>query len=202
MIKKSNDMFYEFGAKMLVIDFSVCPDIFVKALIEGDFSENRNIHWHLGWGEYLDDIPFPIVFHQRDSDGKKFRDVMPMRFSPWMFLISNKFKSVLEENNISGWKDYPVEVYDKKGNPILGYSGFSITGRGGEMEGASSPKWKEICDSRQRPRYHPKQWDGSDIFRINPAYLVISKKLKDILIENKITGVEYFPLSRDIDIIE
>ena len=202
MEKKSCESFYEFGAKMLIIDLSVSPDIFSKAIKEGDFSEKRNIHWHLGWGDYLPDTEFPIVFRQWDSDGKKLRDVIPMRFSPWIFLISDRFRSALEENDITGWKMYSAEVYDKKGNPILGYSGFSITGRGGEMEGASSPEWEEICRSRQRKKYDPNQWDGSDIFRIDPAYLVVTKKFRDILIKNKITGVECYPLSDNIDILE
>ena len=201
MEKKSNE-FFKFGAKMLIIDFSVAPAIFDKAIKEGDFSENRNIHWHLGWGEYLPDTKFPIIFNQSDSDGKKIRDVIPMRFSPWIFLISDKFKSVLEENAITGWKSYPAKVYDKKGNPILGYSGFSITGRGGEMEGASSPEWKEICRSGQRLKYNSNQWDGSDIFRIDPAFLAVSNKFRDVLIKNKITGVKCYPLSEDgVDIL-
>ncbi len=197
-----NNSFYILKAKGPLSDFAVTPDIFEKAVREHDFSEKRNIHLQLCWGEYLEDTQFPIVFHPIRYSGKNFKDVLSLRYGTFVFLISDRFKSLLEGNGITGWKSYPIEVYDKKGNPILGYSGFSITGRGGEMEGARSPKWKEICDSRQRPRYHPKQWDGSDIFRIDPAYLVISKKLRDILIESKITGVEYFPLSKDIDIIE
>ena len=178
---------------MPLSDFAVRPDIFEQALKENDFSEKRKIHMQLCWGDYLEGTQFPIVFHPVDSDcGKNFKDVLGMRYASYVFLISDKFKAVLEDNGVTGWKSYPVEIYGKKGERILGYNGFSVTGRGGAMAEAYL-EW-EIARNMDW-HYDPSQWDGSDIFKIYPAYLTITRRVKDLLVSAGITGVKYTPLS-------
>lgn len=193
-INKTDDLFFVLHAKLPLSDFAVSPDIFVQALKEGDFSEKRDIHLQLCWGEYLEGTQFPIVFHPTEYSGKNFKDVLGMRYGTFTFLISDRFKAVLEDNGVTGWQSYPVEVYGKKGEQILGYNGFSVIGRGGAMEGAYSAEWKEIC---RRPPLHYRliQWDGSDIFRIYPAYLMITKQVKDLLVSAGITGLKFQPFS-------
>ena len=41
------------------------------------------------------------------------RDVLDMR-SVGFFVISDRMKDVLEENGFTGWKTYPIQLYDKK----------------------------------------------------------------------------------------
>lgn len=200
-MKNITDSFYILGAKGPLSDFAVTPDIFERAVRERDFSKRRDIHMQLCWGEYLSDTQFPIVFHPCNYSGKQLRDVVSLRYGSFVFLISDKFKSVLEDNEVTGWKSYPVEIYGKKGEKVLGYNGFSVIGRGGALEGAYSAEWDEIC---KKPFLHYRfgQWDGSDIFRIYPAYLMITKRVKDLLIGADITGVKYTPISERILLIK
>jgi hypothetical protein len=34
----------------------------------------------------------------------------------------------LEENQFTGWKIYPIKLFDKKENEVEGYHGLSVTG--------------------------------------------------------------------------
>lgn len=151
----SNDFFYNLDAKGPLSDFAVTPDIFENAVRERDYSETRNIHLQLCWGEYLKETLFPIVFHPSNYCGNNFKDVLSLRYGTFVFLISDRFRSVLEANEVSGWKSYPVVIYGKKGERILGYSGFSIIGRGGAIEGSHNPEWSML--SKQPLRYNPSQ---------------------------------------------
>ena len=45
--------------------------------------------------------------------------------SEWLIRID---RALLEENGITGWSTYPIEVYDRKGNSLPDYHGFAITG--------------------------------------------------------------------------
>ena len=46
-----------------------------------------------------------------------------------LYLISKKTIDILKSNNITGWRDYPAVVYDKKNNILNDYSILSITGK-------------------------------------------------------------------------
>lgn len=173
---KDNPRFYSFCVKYYYNTFSVRSDIFAEAIRTYDFSERRNVDQYLMSGEYPEWITFPVICHQ--DDGKKLRDIMAWSFHP--YIISNRTVKLLEENHVTGWKTYPVEIYDKKGNLISGYQGFSVTGRGGSMK---ENKWRR------------SDWDGSDIFIIGNIGHYVTERVKILLEENKIKSAEFFPLS-------
>src|ERR1700678_3180654 len=73
-------------------------------------------------------IDFPITFKQ--EYGKKLYDILDTGYAGF-FLISERMRKILEENNLTGWKVFPIKLYDKKGNEIVGYHGFSAAGHSG-----------------------------------------------------------------------
>lgn len=196
MAKNYDDQeFYLFGVKNSAAALSVTPDIFEEAVRTGNFSERRRIHNCLALGEYPDYLQFPVIFHK--DEGVKLRDLASMAYGLAHFLISDRIRLILEENHLTGWKTYPIELYDKKGKEIWGYNGFSFVGRGGAIEGSMGPMWREI--QHKRHRYDRTQWDGSDFFIIYPMYPVITERALNILCQNKISGAEFYPLSTEVD---
>ena len=112
------------------------------------------------------------------------------RFDGHVFVVSDRLVNVLLDNNITGWKTYPIIVYDKKGTAINGYHGFTVSGRGGTM---LAP-----MDERGNIIGHPEcivwdscQWDGTDIFWIKPNYVVVTERVKDVLKEARIDSLSF-----------
>src|ERR1700722_20078064 len=65
-------------------------------------------------------IDFPVFFKQ--EYGNKLYDILDTGF-PGLFIISERMRKILEENNLTGWKVFPIKLYDKKGNEIADYHG-------------------------------------------------------------------------------
>lgn len=190
--------FYSFGSQPATRAFAASPDIFTEAVQNGDYSDRRQIHHFLAWGDYPAFLDFPVVFHQ-DEYAKEIRDFIDMGYNHNPFLISTKVKNLLIENSFTGWKDYPILLYDNKGNQINGYHGFSTIGRGGTMEGSLGPEWKEISRRGNRLKYDLSQWDGSDFFRVFPGYLIATERVVSVLRSHKITGFSVDLLSNRVD---
>ena len=153
---------------------------------------DKNIdHLKLIKGNY-EGIDFPITFKQ--EYGNKLYDILDTGFAGF-FLISEKMRKTLEENNLTGWKVFPIKLYDKKGNEITGYHGFSATGH----SGPTSYEKSEIIEKRRVPHgplckfykgVNIDNWDGTDFFTPDGTYQTfITKKTADILKKNKITNV-------------
>ena len=197
--------FYKFGSEGYLTTFFVSPDLFENAIENNLFGpeSGREIHHQLLYGDdsgsYPKYIEFPVVY--RHEEGKKMRDMLDMRFDGHCFLISDRMKLLMEDNGITGWKSYPVLVYDKKGNEIKGYHGFTVTGRGGEMRFLMPPNQIPYGESSHYCQWEQDQWDGSDIFRIRPNYLIVTKRTMLLFKENKITSPHFYPLSESATIL-
>lgn len=128
--------YYSFDSTKYLVTLAVTPDLFSKAIDDGDFSADsfRHIIPKLMLGTYPDNLIFPVEFTEKN--GKKLRDVIEMRWS-FAFLISTRIKELFEENGITGWKPYDVVVKRKNGEIIPGYHGFSVLGRYPELLPAS-----------------------------------------------------------------
>lgn len=61
-------------------------------------------------GNY-EDMAFPIAFKQ--GTGNNLLDILDTGF-PGLYLISERLKAILEDNHLTGWKTYPIKLYDKK----------------------------------------------------------------------------------------
>lgn len=151
-------------------------------------------HLRLVLGNY-DEIDFPVLFKQ--DEGKKLQDVLETGTAA-LYLISDKMKNALTENQLTGWKTFPVRVLDKRGNEIEGYHGLSITGRSGPLDYSKCP----VIETRVSPsaplvkHYVGKYidlstWDGSDFFLPEGSYgTIITPKAAHVLTKNKLTNID------------
>lgn len=140
-------------------------------------------------------ISFPVIFKQ--EYGKKLQDILDTGWAS-LFLISDKMKSILEENALTGWKAFEVKVLDKKGQEIQGYHGLSITGRCGKIDYSKS----EIIEKRFVPnaplgKYYKglhvglDKWDGSDFFLPEKYFgIIITSRAAEVLKKSKFTNIK------------
>ncbi|MCC6762943.1 MAG: hypothetical protein IT252_17105 [Chitinophagaceae bacterium] len=144
----------------------------------------------------LDSFHFPIKFVQ--DRGKRLYDFLN---TSWvgMYLVSSKFRDVLLENNVTGWCSYDIELYDKKGEPVLGYYGFAVNGRVGETTFSEDTLIERrivptgpLCSFYIGKFFDINLWDGSEIFLSpNSREIYCTKRVADLLTETKCTHL-YF----------
>lgn len=185
--------FYELDSRLVSLTFQALP-IGLKKFHPIELNEKcRFDETKLIEGDYSG-ISFPVIFKQ--ESGKKMEDVLDTG-SVSLFLISDKMKTVLEENALTGWKTFEVKVLNKKGMEIQGYHGLSITGRCGKIDYSKS----EVIKKRAVPNgplgKHYKglhvgldQWDNSDFFLPEGNLgIIITSRAAEILKKNKLTNI-------------
>jgi hypothetical protein len=134
----------------------------------------------------------PIRF--QITSGKNPCDFMAGSFSP---VITERLVQLLKKERITGWKPYPVEVYDQKGQQVSEqFHGFSITGRGGPQDvtrGVESVFTED--DGTKKPMrmsalyFDLNNWDGSDLFIIDDSYwLLATPRAIEVFESAKVTG--------------
>jgi len=197
--------FYKFGSKLLSSTMQVHMDR-PKGFLPIAPDERRLMDEdRLMQGVYNDFI-FPIVFKQ--EYGKKLQDMFDTGTAS-LYLISDKMKTVLEDNHLTGWQTFAVKVFTKKGEEISGYHGLSITGRCGEIDDSKS----EIIEKRLVPngtigRFRKglyvglDKWDGSDFF-LPEKYLgtIVTSRAAEILNKSRLTNIRLQNLA-DIEILD
>ena len=185
--------FYTFNSKVYLTTVSVFPYLCEPLMGDAAFNFMNNKIIKGDWSG----LEFPLIFHQIEN-GKKLRDVLDMRYVS-AYLISDRMKNILEENKITGWKSYPVVIYDKKGGIIKGYNGFSIVGRSGPLDLKNQPIEPVIDDNGHITEYKEyvggwfdaNTWDGCDVFiQDNSLRIIITDRLHKILKKEKITAIE------------
>lgn len=169
-------------------DFGSQP---VSSTIQAHLTDLSIDHLKLIKGNYQG-INFPIIFKQ--EYGNKLYDILDTGCAGF-FLISERMRKILEENNLTGWIVFPIKLYDKKGKEITGYHGFSVIGH----SGPTSYEKSEIIEKRKVAngplcKYYKgvivDNWDGSDFFTPEGTYeTFITKKAAEILTKFKITNV-------------
>lgn len=188
--------FYDFSSCHYLTTFAARADKFEKCLIERNGEAGGEFYDSLILGDYKN-IEFPVIFRKMrgGSSGNKMRDILDTRYPP-LHLISDRFKAILEDTGMTGWKSYPIILYDARGNSIEGYNGFSIVGRAGEMRKYDIPPI-ELGYSPKSDGYYfdVDTWDGSDIFILeNSRCVVVTENFIKMLRTNKITACEYIRL--------
>ena len=138
---------------------------------------------------------FPLEF--RHYSGKRYDDVLGIGYAT-LYLISDRFREVLEKNDFTGWKCFPVKIFTKKGEEVPGYQGFSVTGRAGKIEWEKSEiVYTEAPTGKQVANYKGvyvdlEKWDGSDIFIPDKWFgIVMTKEVRDALLAAKITNIRF-----------
>ncbi len=189
--------FYAFHSCGYMTTFAATAEKFERCISSGERGSGGRFYSKLILGDYTD-IQFPVVYYESKggSSGKKMRDILDTRYPP-LYLISDRFKNVLENSGITGWKSYPISLFGKKGNPIEGYNGFSITGRAGEMQKFNQLP-SEYGYSADSAGYYfdIETWDGSDLFNTEGSWHIIaSERFIKVLEENKITACDYCRLT-------
>lgn len=159
----------------------------------GDDANNIGDANRLVIGDY-ESIVFPVSFKQ--DQGKKFQDILDTARA-FLFLISDRMKTVLEENNLTGWKCYPIRLLDKQGNKIEGYQGLSVTGRCGPIYVLESAAiYKRVVSEGPICKYYKgwhiglDEWDGSDFFLPKRSYgMIVTAAAAKVIKSNKLTNV-------------
>ena len=176
--------FYSFGSKLVSSTVQVHENV-----LNSDKANN------LIRGKY-DGISFPVVFKQ--EYGNKLHDILDTGWAS-LYLISDKMKAALEENDLTGWKVFVVKVLDKQDREINGYHGLSITGRCGKINYNKS----EIVEKRLVPngplvKYYKglhiglEEWDGTDFFLPEKTlWIIVTKTAAEALIKNKLTNIKF-----------
>lgn len=178
--------------------YAPCPILLTEKYI------GKNRTGELLYGKY-ENFDFPVIFQQKKSyGGKKMTDFLNTGWGGKLAPISDKVLNLLIENNITGWKTYPIRVFDKKGVEIHGYHGLSITGRCKDLD---LTLLKERVDYQYResgPVYsyykgYPldlSTWDGSDMFLLSGTYWrFINKKVYSIFKKNKVSNIKFYNLA-------
>ncbi len=187
--------FFIFNSKLISSTFQAQPlNLDQNGSQEGLFDHHRLI-----MGNY-ENIQFPVIFVQ--EYGTKLLDILDTGHAN-LFLISDKLREILMKNQLTGWKTFPVQIFDKKENEIYQYHGFSITGRCGPLNFAKS----EIIEKRQRPAaplrkyfrglvFEQEQWDGADFFLSQGwFFVIITSKVADILNKSNISNLDLMNVS-------
>lgn len=180
--------FYSFGKALVMTTCRADTEQELQWIINKEFDKCNELERCLSFGEY-GDISFPVIFRQDREYGNKWRDLLPCGIS--FYLISERFRALLEEYKITGWRCYPIELFDKKGLKVEGYHGFSVIGRAGNIMEFETPP-EELGYSPKSFGWHFNMdlWDGSDIFQLSPRGIAITTKLAEVLIKHKVSGIE------------
>jgi hypothetical protein len=144
--------------------------------------------------------PEPIILQA--ISGGQVADVLWTSLPP-LLCISQRLVDILFEHKFTGWGTFPVEVYDRKGVSLAGYSGFSIKSYAGKQDfsrctiimkppvpGFSLPPVRFYIGTF----FNETKWDGSDIFRIQHAVMIVRKRVMQEFKKNRITNVRFTPL--------
>ena len=190
---KNNRMeeFYTFASKMSSTTVKVYPNLEQYVNTEG--FPCRIVSDKLIMGN-IDEMKVPLQYWIRG--GRQYKDVLD---TPWLsaYVISDRFRQILEDNNVTGWKSYPVELLDKYDKRISGYNGFCIVGRSGPMnpKGALGDMVGRVPDAELQPYkngwFDVDTWDGSDIFLLgNSRWIIITERVYKLLKKEKVASIE------------
>jgi hypothetical protein len=143
--------------------------------------------------------PEPVVF--KGYMGGPTADILRTGLPP-LICVSQKVINLLEGNHFTGWATYPVEVSDRKGNNLPDFFGFAVTSFAGERELSRSQiiEKEPIVTGGSRYKvykgfyFNENKWDGSDIFRVHPSWLIVTKAVRDSFVKAKIRNVEFITL--------
>lgn len=123
---------------------------------------------------------------------------------PFNHLVSDRFISVLEDTEATGWTTYPVALRDRKGAGIRGYRGLCVLGRAGPQLVSRAKRVKR--GHRTDPaRQHwalrgfylaEESWDGSDVFMAEGRYdIFMTDRVVRAMKRAGLKGIVYCPQS-------
>ena len=174
----------------------------------GNIKGKDYLSYMLSMGSY-EGVPLPLEFLH--LYGKRYYDILSIGFGSSLFLVSDRFLEILETNHFTGWKSYPVRLFEKNGTEVFGYNGFSVTGKAGKIDWEQSEVVQipsPIDKTITYPYYKGipidmSKWDGSDIFMAEGCrFYFVTEQVYKVLKKAKITNIEFekateFLMSKD-----
>jgi hypothetical protein len=113
-------------------------------------------------------------------------------------IVSARVISLLQENRVTGWSSYPIEVMNRDGEVLDGYQGLSTTGRCGPLEFERSAEVPKNYPAGVFPVYQglffsPESWDGADLFMPSDDTLFVFAvdRVQKLFHKAKITNVAF-----------
>ena len=176
-------------------DWPCSREVFEKW--EGKIVDKSYISYMLSIGSY-EGVPFPLEFLH--LYGKRYYDILCIGFGSSLFLVSDRFLEVLKTNHFTGWKSYPVRLFEKNGTEVFGYNGFSVTGKAGKIDWEQSEVVQipgPIDETITFPYYKGipidmSKWDGSDIFMAEGCWFYfLTEQVYKVLKKAKITNIVF-----------
>lgn len=148
--------------------------------------------WAIVKGEFRPQNPIEYRYYMRS----RCKDLMATGI-PGRYLLSNRVVEALHNGKFTGWTTYPVAITNKTGGPILGYHGFSITGRCGPRDASRSEKVRKqyrggVSWELKGLYFDEKSWDGSDIFMPQgTAYICMREAVHDAIAALKPENIKF-----------
>ena len=146
--------------------YRLCDRSYRNTLHVYSYSLDLITAYEITRGDYSN-VTFPLVctYYQ----GHKLREVIACNGTA--FLIADRVKALLEAHHLTGWETFPVKVYNKKKEEVLGYHGFAVTGRCGPTHRKESSLFQKryasgapLIDTYKGVFFNLDAWDGSDFF--------------------------------------
>ena len=176
-------------------DWNCSADTLVR--LGGEIKNKLFVCRMLEMGSY-EGVSFPLEF--RHLYGKRYYDILCIGCGSSLFLVSDRFLEVLETNHFTGWKSYPVRLFEKNGTEVFGYNGFSVTGKAGKIDWEKSEVVQipgPIDETVTYPYYKGalidmSEWDGSDIFMPSNSWRkFITESVYKALKKAKMTNIKF-----------
>lgn len=108
---------------------------------------------------------------------------------------SKELIKVMRSINATGFDTFDIGVYKATGEPIEGYFGVRVTGRGGEFDEERSGAQRSgrgVLLHYQAIHMNESQWDGSDVFLIpNLGSMVfVTERVAEAIRESKLRPID------------
>ncbi|MEQ1531003.1 MAG: hypothetical protein ABL925_16935 [Methylococcales bacterium] len=168
----------------------------INQLIEADTIAEARIFNRFATALFRGDMKVTEPLLVAWGSGRKSPSDLVWGSIPLLF-FSKKIASLLDEHSITGWKGYPVSLYDKAGMLIPDYQALGIVGRCGCSNPAKAVRGLKEYPTGLWPVYRglyfdPANWDGSDIFLTeDKSFIVVTERVKTLFEKNKIRHISF-----------
>jgi hypothetical protein len=163
----------------------------IRLHLNQDSIDSINV-WELFKGEFIPSSP--IIF--KPQMGTSLADFLWVTMIP-MVCISQKVVDILQEQQISGWSTYSVEIINNEKKIKTTYYGLVVNSYAGKID----LKRSKVVD---KPPYvqggkpwkaykgiyfDEANWDGRDIFRLDGGIIIVTEKVRRIFKQAKIDNI-------------
>ena len=129
------------------------------------------------------DSPLVSQNQFRVDSGKKWYDLLQFA-DCFHFAISRKVKDLLEQEGITGWNSFPIEIVDE---PTKDYHAFFVDAMVGKLTNLEALNAYET----EVHEFDLSSWEGTDFFSHEDSLNIIcTEKVKILLERKKVSNME------------